>query len=173
MDFLRTRFSGRLISLRGDSNWLARYTDLDLCNFFLGRYLKSKVYNDRPRILEALKNKIQANIAEIYFKILQRVHENFRERLLQCIQGEGAYSSDIIFKTKLNLCFHYYEMRGKSKIRKMFNCLWFIQSRNLCVALHPEQTGREMYCLHLIRKRQGGKHWDEVRHWVEGLEGWS
>lgn len=99
MDFLRSRFPGRLISLRGDLNWPARSPDLAPCDFFLWGYLKSKVYNDRPRTLEALKNNIRTNIAEIPVRMLQRVHENFRKRLLECKRGDGAHLSDTLFKT--------------------------------------------------------------------------
>ena len=64
-DFLRDRFPGQLISLRGDLNWPARSPDLVPCDFFLWGYLKSLVYNNRPRNLETLKNNIRAQIAEI------------------------------------------------------------------------------------------------------------
>uniref|UniRef100_A0A1Y1JZD5 DUF4817 domain-containing protein n=1 Tax=Photinus pyralis TaxID=7054 RepID=A0A1Y1JZD5_PHOPY len=100
MEFLRGRFPGRLISLRGDLDWPARSPDLAPCDFFLWGYLKSKVYNDRPRTIEDLKNNIRANIAEIPVEMLGRVHENFRKRLDQCIQSEGAHMPDTLFKTK-------------------------------------------------------------------------
>ena len=63
--------------------------------FFLWGYLKSKVYNGRPRTLEALRN----NIAEIPVGMLRKVHDTFRKRLNQCVQSEGAHLSDTLFKT--------------------------------------------------------------------------
>lgn len=52
---LRENFPGRLISNRGDIPWPARSPDLAPCDYFLWGYLKSKVYNNRPATLEALK----------------------------------------------------------------------------------------------------------------------
>ena len=49
MELLREHFPGRLISLRGDLPWPARSPDLAPFDFFLWGYLKSIVYNDRPR----------------------------------------------------------------------------------------------------------------------------
>ena len=97
--FLRDRFSGRLISERGDLNWPARSPDLAPCDFFLWGYLKSLVYNDRPRTLEALKDNIRANILQIPVEMLERVHENFRQRLTQCLDCEGRHLADTLFKT--------------------------------------------------------------------------
>lgn len=99
MDVLRDRFPGRLISKRGDLNWPARSPDLAPCDFFLWGYLKSIVYNDRPRTLEALKANIQASIQQIPVEMLERVHENFRKRLRQCVECEGRHLGDILFKT--------------------------------------------------------------------------
>lgn len=81
MKFLTGRLPGGLISLEGDLNWLARLPDLASCDFFLWGYLKSKIYNDHLRTLEAPKNNIRANTAETPDIIFQREHENFRRRL--------------------------------------------------------------------------------------------
>jgi len=75
--------TGRLISLKVNLNWPARSPDLAPCIFFLWGYLKSLVYNDHPRTLEALKNNIRTQIAEIPVAMLQSVHKNFRKGLLR------------------------------------------------------------------------------------------
>ena len=46
---LRGLFPGRVISRRGDVEWPPRSPDLNACDFFLWDYLKSKVYENRPR----------------------------------------------------------------------------------------------------------------------------
>jgi transposase-like protein len=99
MDFLREAFPGRLISLRGDVNWPARSPDLAPCDYFLWGYLKSLVYNDRPQTLEDLQNNIRTEIANIPVNMLERVDQNFRNRLNQCIDNGGRHLKDILFKT--------------------------------------------------------------------------
>lgn len=98
MIFFRQTFPERLISLRGDLNWHAHQTAP--CDFFLWGYLKSKVYCNRPNTLEDLRNNIDAEIARIPVDMLERVHENFRKRMQQCVVSEGQHLPDTIFKTK-------------------------------------------------------------------------
>jgi len=99
MACLREAFPGRLISRYGDLNWPARSPDLTPCDYFLWGYLKSRVYNDRPRTLEDLKNRIRAETANILVDMLERVGQNFRIRLNQCIDNGGHHLQDLIFKT--------------------------------------------------------------------------
>ena len=99
MELLRKHFPGRIISLRADLPWLARSPDFAPCDFFLWGYLKSIVYNDRPRTLAHLKTNIRNAIAEIPVDMLQRVARNFRNRLNQCIDNGGRHLTYVIFKT--------------------------------------------------------------------------
>ena len=99
MELLREHFPSRLISLRGDLPWPARYPDLAPFDFFLWGYLKSIVYNDRPRTLAHLKTNIRNAIAEILVDMLQRVARNFRNRLNQYIDNGGRHLTDVMFKT--------------------------------------------------------------------------
>ena len=99
MELLREHFPDRLISLRGDLPWPARSPDLTPCDFFLWGYLKSIVYNDRPETLAHLKTNIRNAIAEIPVDMLQRVTQNFRNRLNQCIDNGGRHLIDVIFKS--------------------------------------------------------------------------
>ncbi|KAL1509836.1 hypothetical protein ABEB36_004513 [Hypothenemus hampei] len=98
-DVKKKKKKTRLISLRGDLQWPARSPDLAPCDFFLWGYLKSLVYNDRPRTLPHLKNNIRQAIANIPIDMLERVERNYRIRLTQCIENNGRHLSDIIFKT--------------------------------------------------------------------------
>ena len=81
MELLREHFPGRLISLRGDLPWPTRSPYLTPCDFFLWGYLKSIIYNDRPRTLAHLKINIRNATAEIPVDMLQRVARNFRNGL--------------------------------------------------------------------------------------------
>ena len=80
---------GCVVSTRcfNDLPWPARSPDLALCDFFLWGYLKSIVYNDRPRTLAHLKANIRNAIAEIPVDMLQRVARN---RLNQCIDNSAV-----------------------------------------------------------------------------------
>ncbi|XP_057675297.1 uncharacterized protein LOC130905701 isoform X2 [Corythoichthys intestinalis] len=99
MIVLRQNFPGHLISLRGDLHWPARSPDLSPCDYFLWGYLKSIVYNDRPSTLSHLKNNIRRAVANIPIDMLERVDQDFRVRLTQCIEKNGRHLTDIIFKT--------------------------------------------------------------------------
>ncbi len=99
MGILREMFPGHLISLRGDIGWPARSPDLNPCDFFLWGYLKSKVYINRPRSIEQLKDAIRQEITAIPHEMTRRVIDNFRERLRQCVDNNGSHLTDLIFKT--------------------------------------------------------------------------
>ena len=92
-------FPGHLISLRGDIGWLACSPDLNLCNFFLWRYLKSKVYSNRPQSIEQLKDAIRQEITAIPHEMTRWVIDNFHERLQQCVDNNESHLMDLIFKT--------------------------------------------------------------------------
>ena len=74
-------------------------TRFDPLRFFPLRYLKAEVYKHRPQTLKALKDAIREEVAAIPPEMTNRVMENFRERLRQCIANNGRYLSDVIFKT--------------------------------------------------------------------------
>ena len=83
----RKMFPGHLISLRVDIGWPARSPDLNLCNFFLCGYFKSKVYINRPRSIEQLKDAIRQEITVIAHEMTCQVIYNFCERLRQCVDN--------------------------------------------------------------------------------------
>jgi len=99
MAVVRAMFPDRLISRCGDVPWPPRSPDLSMCDFFLWGYLKSRVYEGKPRTLEELKGAIRKQIGMINQELLERVEANFRERLQMCILQNGRHLSDIIFRT--------------------------------------------------------------------------
>jgi hypothetical protein len=66
-------FPGRVISQRGNIEWPAKSPDLHTCDFFLWGYLKSKVYEKKPRTMVDLKQNIRDEVAAISPTMLQRV----------------------------------------------------------------------------------------------------
>jgi len=96
-------FPGQLISRFGDVPLPPRSPDISTCDFFslgyLG-YLKSRGYAHKPRTLNDLKEVIRQEIRPIDRQLLVRVMADFkRKRLENCIQSDGRYLTDIIFKT--------------------------------------------------------------------------
>jgi hypothetical protein len=71
-----------MISRRGNIEWPAKSYNLNACDFFLWRYLKSKVYEKKPRTTEDLKRNIGEEVASVPPTMLQRVMQNFQKRLL-------------------------------------------------------------------------------------------
>lgn len=99
MEVVRRIFPGHVISRFGDVPWPPRSPDLSAPDYFLWGYLKAKVYADKPRNLQELKEAITAQIRAIDIDLCARVMRNFEERLQQCIAENGRHLPDIIFKT--------------------------------------------------------------------------
>lgn len=97
MQVLNQMFPGRIISHRADLLWPPRSPDLAPADFFLWGYLKEKVYSHHPRTINALKEAIRAEMANIAPEMTERVMQNFRYRLTSCIANEGRHLDDIIF----------------------------------------------------------------------------
>jgi hypothetical protein len=96
---LNGMFSARVISRRGHIEWPARSPDLNACDFFLWGYLKSKVYEKKPRTTEDLKQNIKEEVAAIPPTMVQRVMQNFQKRLLgECVDNNGRHLTDTIVK---------------------------------------------------------------------------
>ena len=93
-----------VISLGGVLNWSAQSPDLAPCNYIVWSYLKSLVFNDRPRTRAHLKNNIRQAVANIPFDMLERVERNFRVRLTQCI--ENMVMDVICLISSLKRCKH-------------------------------------------------------------------
>jgi len=90
MAVVRQMFPGHVISRFGDVHWPPRSPDLSICDFFLWGYLKSKVYINKPRTLEDLKNSIRQGIEAVPNEMLERA-----------VRGSTFVSSkkDVISKT--------------------------------------------------------------------------
>jgi hypothetical protein len=65
MNILGENFPGRLVSLKGDVGCPAWSPDLSICDFFLWRYLKEKVFKHRSHTLPELKERIIEDVNAI------------------------------------------------------------------------------------------------------------
>lgn len=80
-------FPNHVISRNGDIAWPPRSPNLTSCDFFLWGYLKIRIYQkEPPRTIEALKQRIRDEVAQIRPEMLRNVMTNFRTRLEQCLR---------------------------------------------------------------------------------------
>lgn len=90
---------GHVISRFGQTPWPARSPDLTVPDFFLWGYLKQQVFRHRYDTLQELKESIRNEIRLINQELLNRVFENFINRLRQCAANNGSHLTDVIFRT--------------------------------------------------------------------------
>ena len=64
------------------------------CDYFLWDYLKDKVYVNKSKTVDQLKN----SIAEVWSEMIHQVMKNFRKIFQNCIENE------VVFQ-KLEFCF--------------------------------------------------------------------
>ncbi|XP_069672490.1 uncharacterized protein [Periplaneta americana] len=91
-------FGARVISHRGDVQWPPRSPNLNACDYFLWGYLKSRVYQDRPRTIQELKRNIRTEVAATSPNVLQRVMRSLPLRLQECADNDGHHLQNTIFK---------------------------------------------------------------------------
>ncbi|GFU93603.1 putative transposable element [Trichonephila clavipes] len=98
IDLLKDTFSDRLISRFGPVNWPPRSCDLTPLDYFLGGYIKSLVYADKPQTLDHLEDNIRRVMANIRPQMLEKVIENWTSRLDYIRASHGSPMPEIIFK---------------------------------------------------------------------------
>ena len=90
--------SGKLISRFGDVEWPPRSPDLSPPDYFLWAYLKDRVYVNRPRSIEKLKNNIRTEIQAISSEILGKVVNGILDIAQECVACCGGHVKDIVFR---------------------------------------------------------------------------
>ena len=98
---LNEKLEGRWIGRRGAIEWPARSPDLTPCDFFLWGYLKNKVYAQRIRSIDHLKERITNCITELNTdkELLRRVCRSVAVRVEDCIKANGDHFERTIHKT--------------------------------------------------------------------------
>lgn len=99
MELLNEILGDRIISKNGIILWPPRSPDLNACDFFLWGHLKQKLYRTEMNDIEELKFRIQKEIADIKPDKLQKVFENFKNKL-KFVWRYGKHKTDVIFKSK-------------------------------------------------------------------------
>jgi hypothetical protein len=82
MDLLREIFGERIISKNAEFVWPPRSPDLTAPDFFLWGYLKERVYVNKPRTIQELKENIRTETRRLRPETLRTVMEHAVERAL-------------------------------------------------------------------------------------------
>lgn len=107
-------FLETFMSLRGELEWPARFSDLTLCNHFLWGYLKSLVYSDHPNNLCKPKwRNFRVAIANIDADTLDKVGENYQFRISTFIDHSGVHLDISFSRTDKKKILMYLCVKGK------------------------------------------------------------
>jgi len=94
--WLDMKMPGRWIGRRGPVEWPPRSPDLTLPDFFLWGYLKSKVYDCKPRNLQELMDNIRETCKSITPQMLMNVRKEWELRIKHCIANDGKQFEHLI-----------------------------------------------------------------------------
>jgi hypothetical protein len=86
-------FPGRVIS---KGLWPPRSPDLTPPDFFLWSHLKGRVYMNRPRTLEDLRENIQREVQAVSPQVLVATFGNMQRRVQLCLDAQGEHFQDIL-----------------------------------------------------------------------------
>jgi len=100
MNAVKALFPKRVVSRNGDIPCpTPRSPDLTPCDYFLWGYLKTKVFETKPRTIADLKQRIQDEVAAIPVEMLREIMNSFTSRLEECLRRNGSHLEGVIFKT--------------------------------------------------------------------------
>jgi len=99
MNAVNALFLNCVISKNGDIPWPPHSPNLTPCDYFLWGYLKTEVFETKPRTMADLKQRIQDEVAAIPVEMLREVMNGFRSRLEECVRRNGSHLEGVIFKT--------------------------------------------------------------------------
>ena len=94
--WLDEHFRGRWIGRRGVVEWPARSLDLTPLDFFFWGVLKNKVFSDKPKALNDLKQSIIIAWEDITPEICQKVTESTIERCHHYIVNNGLHFGHLL-----------------------------------------------------------------------------
>ena len=99
MKAVNALFPNRVVSGNGDITWPPRSPNLNPYDYFLWGYLKTEVFETKPRTIADLKQRFQDEVAAITVEMLREVMNSFRSRLEECVRRNGSHIEGVIFKT--------------------------------------------------------------------------
>ena len=96
LEMLRQNFGDHLISRRMDHIWASHSPDLNPLDFFLWGYTKDRVYVNKPRTIEDLKEAVSDVIRQISVDVCLAVVNNFAIRISECLARGGAHIEHVL-----------------------------------------------------------------------------
>ena len=99
IDLLKEQFGDKIISRNGPVNWPPRSCDPTPLDYFLWGYLKSQVYADKPATIGALEVNTTRVINEIRPQLLEKVVQNWTDRIRFIRASRGRHMPEIMFRT--------------------------------------------------------------------------
>jgi hypothetical protein len=60
-------------------------------DYFLWRYLKGRVYQNKPRTIDALKENITREIQAVTADVMARTFQNMARRVQSCLDANGGH----------------------------------------------------------------------------------
>ena len=85
---IQSFFSDHVIS---KGLWPPGSPDLTLPDYFLWGYLKRRVYQNKPRTIDALKANITQEIQAVTPDVLARTFQNMARRVQSCLDANGGH----------------------------------------------------------------------------------
>ena len=71
--------------------WTPRSPDLTPPHYFLRGYLKGRVYQTKPRTIDALQANITEEIQAVTANVLARTFQNMARRVQSCLDANGGH----------------------------------------------------------------------------------
>ena len=71
--------------------WPSRSPDLKPPDYFIWGYLKGRVYQNKPRTIDALKANITEEIQSVTADVLARTFQNMAPRIQSCLDAIGGH----------------------------------------------------------------------------------
>jgi len=98
LECLQGYFPGRVISNGGSVGFAPRSPDLTVPDFFLWGWLKTQVYQDRPRNLGELKRRIKSALAALPQHTTQASVEALPHRAGVCLSLRGGHLEAVLLR---------------------------------------------------------------------------
>ena len=95
--WLQRKFNGRLISLNTDVEWAPNFQDLSPLELFMWGYLKTRVYQNKPRSTRELKTEIMSEVRRIPAQMIDNaVTHPETVRLPMMLRRKGSHIEHLL-----------------------------------------------------------------------------
>jgi len=90
---IQSFFGDRVIS---KGLWPPRSPDLTAPDYFLWGYLKGRVYQNKPRTINALKANITGEIQTVTADVPARTFQNMARQVQSCLDANGGHFQNML-----------------------------------------------------------------------------